>query len=114
MAADVYRVTPVPEPGSPRIAWSPESSDLHVNVVVLKPGESIGEHVNASLDVVMTCLAGEGTLTVDGEDIAFSPGTVALVPTGAIRGVVAGNNGVQYTTCHRKRGGIMPTVQSRS
>lgn len=114
MAAEVFRVDGAPETESPRIAWSPESTDLHVNVVSLKRGESIGEHVNATLDVLMTCLAGEGTLTVDGEEISFSPGTIALVPTGASRGVVASNNGVTYTTCHRKRGGIMPTVQPRS
>lgn len=114
MPAEVFHVSTTPDTDAPRIAWSPASSDLHVNVVVLKPGEGIGAHVNATLDVLMTCLAGEGTLTVDGTDIAFSPGTIALVPTGAQRGVVAGNNGIAYTTCHRKRGGIMPTVQGRA
>lgn len=96
-----------------RIAWAPGSTDLHVNLVVLHPGEVVGAHVNATLDVLITCLAGEGELRVDDACVALAPGTIALVPAGAKRGVVAGNTGLRYTTCHRKRGGIVPSVQHK-
>lgn len=97
----------------PRVPWKPESTDLHVNLIALEPGAEIAPHVNAMLDVVMTCLDGEGLIIIDGEEIPFTPGTVAFVPTGASRGVVAGDNGIKYTTCHRKRGGIMPSATRR-
>lgn len=100
-------------PSLPRIAWAPERADLHVNLVVLHGGEVIGEHINQTLDVLLTCLAGNGDLHVDGEIVPLTPGTVALMPLGAGRGVASGNGGLRYTTCHLKRGGIMPTVHRR-
>lgn len=95
----------------PRVAWTPASDDLHLNLVSLKPGEEIGEHVNQALDVVLTCLAGEGTLKVDGESIPLQPGTIAMIPRGANRRVVASDNALRYSTCHRRRGGMMPTIR---
>jgi len=95
----------------PRIAWTPDSTDLHLNLVSLQPGEEIGAHVNQSLDVVLTCLAGSGDIEVAAERITLQPGTVVLIPAGMNRHIVAGNNGVRYTTCHRKRGGMMPTIR---
>jgi quercetin dioxygenase-like cupin family protein len=96
-----------------RIRWTPESDDLHVNLVDLRPGEEIGEHTNTALDVLLTCLTGGGTLVVDGETIVMRAGSVVLIPRGARRAVIAGESGVRYTTCHRKRGGLMPTVSRR-
>jgi quercetin dioxygenase-like cupin family protein len=96
-----------------RIRWTPESTDLHVNLVDLRVGEMIGSHVNASLDVVMTCLTGHGKLTIDRESIPMEAGSIALIPKGAQREIVAGDAGMRYTTCHQKRGGIMPTVGRR-
>lgn len=98
----------------PRIAWTPASDDLHLNLVSLKPGEEIGDHVNQTLDVVLTCLAGSGTLTADGEAVTLHPGTIAMIPQGAQRRVVAGNDGLRYTTCHRKRGGLVPTARRKT
>lgn len=96
-----------------RIRWTPESSDLHVNLVDLRAGEKIGTHVNTALDVLLTCLDGDGTLLVDGEETSLHPGTIALIPKGARRGVIAGERGVRYTTCHARRGGLIPTVTER-
>jgi len=98
---------------APRIAWTAVSADLHVNVVALGPGEAIGGHVNAALDVLLTCIAGTGTLTVDGEEIPLAAGTVALIPRGAHRGSRAGMDGLRYVTCHRRRPALMPTVAPR-
>lgn len=97
-----------------RIRWTPESDDLHVNLVDLQPGADIGEHVNASLDVLLTCLDGTGTLHVDGKRYEMETGSIALIRRGARRAVAAGPEGLRYTTCHRRRGGLMPTVQERT
>lgn len=95
-----------------RIRWTPGSADLHLNLVDLRPGEEIAEHVNASLDVVLTCLDGSGTLVVDGNNISMRSGSVAMIAKGSSRGVIAGPDGMRYTTCHGKRGGLMPTPGS--
>ncbi len=62
--ANDYRTEETPHR---RIRWTPATSDLHVNLVDLRAGEQIGEHVNAALDVLLTCLDGDGTLVVDGD-----------------------------------------------
>ena len=105
--ADDYQSVETPHR---RIRWTPASSDLHVNLVDLRAGEEIGEHVNAALDVLLTCLDGDGTLIVDSDTAPLRPGTIVLIPKGARRGVVAGESGVRYTTCHMRRGGLMPTM----
>lgn len=96
-----------------RIRWVPETDDLHMNVVHLRPGEEIGEHVNAALDVIVTCLQGDGTISVDATGTSLQPGSIVLIPRGANRHIVAGDSGMVYTTVHRKRGGILPTVSAR-
>lgn len=102
-----------PETPHRRIRWAPESADLHVNLVDLRGGEEIGAHVNTALDVLLTCLGGAGTLFVDDEPVPLQAGTIALIPKGARREVLAGEGGVRYTTCHIRRGGLMPTVGGR-
>jgi mannose-6-phosphate isomerase-like protein (cupin superfamily) len=97
----------------PRIVWTATGDDLHVNLIALGPGEEIGEHVNAQLDVLQACLEGDGTLTIDGEALPFRAGSVVLVPKGATRSTRAGERGLRYITCHRRRGAIMPSIQRR-
>jgi quercetin dioxygenase-like cupin family protein len=96
-----------------RIRWTPASADLHINLVDLRAGEEIGEHVNTALDVLLTCLDGSGTLRVDEEAVLIARGSIALIPKGASRRIIAGDAGMRYTTCHQKRGGLMPTVRRR-
>jgi mannose-6-phosphate isomerase-like protein (cupin superfamily) len=99
---------------SPRIVWTGTSDDLHVNLIALGPGEEIGLHINQQLDVLLTCIDGAGALTIGDEEIPLGSGSVVLIPKGARRGTRAGDEGVRYVTCHRRRGGLMPAVQSRS
>jgi quercetin dioxygenase-like cupin family protein len=98
----------------PRIVWTGTSDDLHANLIALAPGEEIGVHVNQQLDVLLTCIDGEGVLTIDNTEISLTGGSIVLIPQGAQRGTRAGDSGLRYVTCHRRRGGIMPTVQRRS
>lgn len=104
--AATYRTRTTPHR---RIRWTPGSADLHLNLVDLRPGEEIAGHVNTALDVVLTCLDGSGTLVVDGDNIDMEPGSVAMIARGSTRAVIAGPDGIRYTTCHGKRGGLMPT-----
>ncbi|MCA9833877.1 MAG: cupin domain-containing protein [Thermomicrobiales bacterium] len=96
---------------TPRIAWSPETTELHMNVVHLRAHEVIPTHTNTSLDVIVTCLRGTGLANIDGEETPMQPGTITLIPKGSEREITAGNEGVVYTTVHARRGGLMP--QSR-
>lgn len=95
---------------TPRIAWSPDTDDLHMNVVVLRPYEGIPTHINQTLDVIVTCLHGAGVLTIDEEPIAIEAGSIALIPRGSERQITANDETLIYTTVHRKRGGLMPTM----
>jgi quercetin dioxygenase-like cupin family protein len=96
-----------------RIRWTPESTDLHLNLVDLRAGEEISEHVNTALDVILTCLDGSGTLLVDGKRIDLTPGSIAMITKGLRRAIIAGDRGMRYTTCHQKRGGLIPTISSK-
>ncbi|MFF8773006.1 cupin domain-containing protein [Kitasatospora sp. NPDC015120] len=84
---------------------------LDANVVRLRPGASVAEHVEPDLDVLLLGLAGQGTLRCGGVAHALEPGVLRLVPHGAARGVSAGPEGAVYLTVHRRRPGM--TVRPR-
>lgn len=113
MSNDQFHLKNLPE-NHVRNVWQPDTDDLHMNVLVLRAGESIGHHVNQLLDVVVTCLRGSGTITIDDETITVEPGSIVLIRQGADREIEAGPEGIMYTTVHRKRGGIMPTMAKPS
>lgn len=95
---------------TPRIAWSPDTDDLHMNVLVLRPYEGIPTHINQTLDVVLTCLQGTGVVTIDEEPIQISAGSIVLIRRESERQITANDETLVYTTVHRKRGGLMPTT----
>ena len=92
----------VPDVGG--VVWSASPDGVHVNLVVLAPGGTIGGHVNDSLDVLIVVLAGGAVLTVDGTDNVLEPHRACVVPRGSRRGVAAGGTGVRYLTIHAARG----------
>ena len=96
-----------------RNVWQPGTDDLHMNVLVLRDGEEIAPHVNRLLDVLVTCLRGNGTITIDDQPVSMLPGSIVMISQGTHRHIRAGNLGMVYTTVHRKRGGLMPTVSDR-
>lgn len=114
MANDTaFHASDLDAPASSRILWTPPCGDLHLNVVALDEGESIPDHVNETLDVILTCLDGSGALRVDGTEHLLEAGSIVVIPRGANRSVSASDEGIRYTTVHRRRGGIIPTVQSK-
>ena len=87
-------------------AWGTASAELNATLLVWRAGDGQPEHVNQACDVAIVVVAGSGTLVVDGSEHALSPGTLAIVPRGARRSVVAGTNGLRCLTVHRRRGGL--------
>ena len=109
MSNDQFQLNQLPDLHM-RNVWQPDTDDLHMNVLVLRAGESIGNHINQLLDVVVTCLRGSGAISINDEEIQVESGSIVLIRQGTSREIVAGPEGMIYTTVHRKRGGIMPTV----
>jgi quercetin dioxygenase-like cupin family protein len=94
------------------VHWTlPGPSDLNANLVHLAPGSSMAEHVNREVDVLLVVVAGAGTLRVDGNGVTLDSLTVAHVPKGSTRALVAGDAGLSYLTVHRRRGPLQ--VQQR-
>jgi hypothetical protein len=87
--------------------WSLVSSDLNLNMVRLGAGEAIAPHVNAEVDVVGLVILGEGKLLLE-EELGgpLRTGLLFFVPKGARRSIQAGDAGLVYLTCHRRRGGL--------
>jgi len=112
MTIDQFHLAQVPQDHGRNI-WQPSTDDLHMNVLVLRGGEEIAPHMNRALDVIVTCLRGSGTITIDDEPVPMLPGSIVLISQGTNRHIQAGDSGMVYTTVHRKRGGLMPTVSSR-
>lgn len=89
--------------------WSVNSEQLNVNLVRLPAGESIAEHVNAELDVLLVVFEGLGELLVDGVVSRLAPGVAALIPAGRSRALRCAQGPLVYITCHRRRPGLLPT-----
>lgn len=110
MKTNQFHVTDLPTEHL-RNVWQPDTDDLHMNVLVLRAGEQIEKHINQVLDVIVTCLRGSGTITINQEQIDVESGSIVLVQQGTERVIQAGSSGMVYTTVHRKRGGLMPTMK---
>jgi quercetin dioxygenase-like cupin family protein len=95
--------------------WGAASEDLNATKLVWPAGEHVAEHV-ADRDVVYVVLRGSARLTVDGTTHELSAGEVLIVEKGRTRALVAGGDGVEYVTAHRRREGlqIRPGPGSRS
>ena len=97
--------------GAGGVVWSVSPAGFHTNLVVLGPGDAIGEHLNDAVDVLVIVLAGTGTAHIDGEPFELAPTTALLVPRGTTRSVTPSDGGLRYLTIHRERPG--PTIGGR-
>jgi quercetin dioxygenase-like cupin family protein len=87
-------------------AWGAASDELNATLLVWRNGEGQPTHVNDERDVALVALAGGGTLVVDGAEHSLTAGTLAIVPRGATRSLVAGPDGLRCLSLHRRRGGL--------
>lgn len=88
-------------------------ADLNVNLVRLAADEYLEAHINAEVDVLLVGVAGTGVVELANGDQPLAAGVALYVPKGARRAIRAGSQGLAYLTCHRRRGGLMPTVAVR-
>lgn len=86
-------------------ALGDRARDLDANVVRLAPGASIGEHAESDVGVLFTVLAGGGELGTPQAAWPLTPGALAWIPAGITRCVTAGQEGLVYTTAHRRHPG---------
>jgi len=91
-------------------AWTLESDDLNVNLVVLRAGHSIAEHINSEVDVVVTAVEGEGHVTIDGETHRLVAGDLIVIGKGSARSITPHGAQFAYVTCHKRRTGLWPTT----
>lgn len=84
--------------------WSlPHGGDLDANVVRVAAGDSIDEHVNDDVDVLVVVWTGAGDLTAGDQSITLEPGVVVSIPRGRARAVYAGSSDLVYLSVHRRR-----------
>ncbi|MGW7087262.1 cupin domain-containing protein [Streptomyces sp. NPDC054871] len=113
--------TPAPAPAAPvfvgpeqtaavgrgqiSVLWSlgDRTRDLDADVVRLAPGAGIGEHTEEEFGVLLTVLTGAGEVRTPDTTWQLTPGALAWLPAGVIRCVDAGEEGLVYTTAHRRR-----------
>jgi mannose-6-phosphate isomerase-like protein (cupin superfamily) len=96
-----------------RLAWSGGSEDLNLNLLVLTTGETVEEHVNAEVDVLLVGVAGSGTVAIDGDEHRLTAGQALVVPKGARRSIASTGERFAYLTCHRRRAGLWPSRAER-
>ena len=89
-------------------AWTHQSEDLNVNLLVFASGAGVAEHINTEVDVLLVGVAGAGTITVDGTRQILRAGQALLIPKGANRGIRSMSDPFAYLTCHCRRGGLWP------
>lgn len=92
------------------LSWASRGEDLNLNLLVFDAGDGVMEHVNHEVEVLIVGVAGEGVVTVDDRELPLRSGQLVLVPKGARRGTRATGDRFSYLTCHRRRGGLIPTV----
>jgi quercetin dioxygenase-like cupin family protein len=84
--------------------WGTQSDDLNATLLAWPAGQGPGEHRNAERDVLLVVLAGQATVTLDGEEHLARAGYAILIEKGSTRSISAGPNGVRYLSIHRRRG----------
>ena len=89
--------------------WSMNSEQLNINVLRFGTGEGIPPHINNEVDVLIVIVEGEGVLTLGNEERPIRTGEATLIPRGARRAIRCTSGTLAYLSCHRRRGGLMPS-----
>lgn len=98
--ADVQVVGPL-DRGSAGVA----STQLNATCVVLRPAQSLPP-AQLDRDVAFVVTSGSGSMTIGtdpGQQLDLVPGRTVVVPAGSRRVIVAGDDGLAWTTVHRRR-----------
>jgi quercetin dioxygenase-like cupin family protein len=90
--------------------WAHECDDLDVTLLSWESGRAIAPHVNDEVDGVLVGVGGTGVVTVNGVAHDLRAGVVLIIPRGSERSIVAGEERFSYLSVHRRRRGLMPTM----
>ncbi|MFB7193430.1 cupin domain-containing protein [Streptomyces sp. NPDC056240] len=103
--ADVLRTADESRTGA---LWKLDGAarQLDANLVRLRPGTVVAEHVEPDLDVLLVVLEGDGVLRRAGEEEQLAPSALVFIARGERRSVTAGAAGLAYLTAHRRRPGL--------
>jgi mannose-6-phosphate isomerase-like protein (cupin superfamily) len=93
--------------------WSYECEDLNLTLLLWENGKRIEPHVNSEVDVVVIGVEGTGLVTVDGATYEIHPGAALLIPKGCERAIECTSARFGYISIHRRRRGLMPTLDGR-
>lgn len=103
-------------PASAGAVWrlSEPGRQLDANVVRIPPERRVETHAEPDLDVLLLVVDGDGTLVTPEGPSPLGQGSLAWLPRGSTRGLVAGERGMSYLTVHRRRPGMrIQTAGSR-
>jgi mannose-6-phosphate isomerase-like protein (cupin superfamily) len=89
--------------------WSMNSEQLNINVLRFGTGEGIPPHINNEVDVLIVIVEGEGVLTLGDVERPIRTGEATLIPRGVRRAISCTSGALAYLSCHRRRGGLMPS-----
>lgn len=98
------------QPGSNGAIWGTETQDLDATLVRWEAGLGVTRHLNEEVDVIMTVLAGEAAVTVNGETCQLAPGCILVIPKGIYREIMAGPTGITYLNIHKRKRGMIPNM----
>lgn len=97
---------------APGVAWSRQSDDLNVNLLVFGRDGGVDAHVNNEVDVLIVALSGDGVLEIDRRFRPLRAGQAVLIPKGSSRSIRAASGRFAYLTCHRRRAGLWPAPRT--
>ncbi len=79
---------------------------LDANVLNLPAGQTIDNHAEPDLDVLLVIVAGSVTMGTETGLLTLVPGELVWLPRGSTRSFTAGTDGVAYLTVHQRRPGM--------
>ena len=94
--------------GASGVAWSRQSDDLNVNLLVFGRDGGVEAHVNNDVDVLIVALSGDGILGIEGSFRPLRAGQAVVIPKGSSRSIRGASDRFAYLTCHRRRAGLWP------
>ncbi|MFE9443472.1 cupin domain-containing protein [Streptomyces sp. NPDC006602] len=95
-------------PASTGAVWrlSEPGRQLDANIVRIPAEQRVETHAEPDLDVLLLVVAGDGTLVTPEGPHPLGAGSLAWLPHGSTRGLLAGEQGMSYLTVHRRRPGM--------
>lgn len=82
--------------------WGLDSSQLNANLVTVRAGETMPNHVNDEVDVLILVVSGSGNVTIADNAIDIAADSLVLIPRGASRRINA-TSALVYLTVHTRR-----------